>query len=120
MTERISDATLGRRFWAVNDFNQIQAPHVPNVANVEEAENRNRLDPNILNFVNAGGDTMAQSAINKAQIFAANHTFGVEEVQREEDRTIANRQTLVGEEAEVNNLVDEVAAVFAQRHDGVA
>ena len=122
MTEHVSDSTLGRRFWSVNDFSKLAGPNALNPANPADAkkiEENNTLSPKIISFVDAGGDTMAQSAINKAQIFAANHTLNAEDLQTEADKAANNLRELVGHEAEVNSLVDEVADVFVQRNEGV-
>ncbi|MBR4674760.1 MAG: hypothetical protein IKP00_09875 [Victivallales bacterium] len=122
MTEHVSEATLGRRFWAVNDFSKLTGPNALNPANPDDAaeiKKNNTIAPTILNFVKAGGDTMAQSAVNKAQIFAANHTFTAAELQNETEKTTNNRRELVGGEAEVNSLVNEVATVFLQRNPNV-
>ena len=122
MTQRITDATLGRRFWAVNDYSKLTGPNALNPANpadAEKIEKNNTLPPTVLSFVNAGGDTMAQSAINKAQLFATTHTLTADEAQREAVKAAANRLVLLGDEAEVTAVVDEVAAVFVQRNEGV-
>ena len=100
MTQSISDSTLGRRFWSVNDFSKLTGPNAANAANApnvpaEEVERKNKLPPNILSFVNAGGDSMAQSAINKAQLFAATHTLTDDEALLEAEKSAANLLTLV-------------------------
>ena len=121
MTQNITDATLGRRFWAVNDFSKLAAPNAANAPNVPaaEAEENNKLSPNILSFINAGGDTMAQSAINKAQLFAATHTLTNEEVDRETAKSEANLLELVGNNDAVTQVVNAVKEVFIQRNAGV-
>ena len=121
MTQNITDATLGRRFWAVNDFSKLAAPNAANAPNVPaaEAEENNKLSPNILSFINAGGDTMAQSAINKAQLFAATHTLTNEEVDRETAKSEANLLELVGNNDAVTQVVNAVKTVFMQRNAGV-
>ncbi len=122
MTQHITDATLGRRFWAVNDFSKLTGPNALNPANPADAkkiEKNNTLSPTIVSFVNAGGDTMAQSAINKAQLFATTHTLTEDETLLKTTKSAANRLVLLGGEAEVTTIVDEVAAVFVQRNAGV-
>ncbi len=118
MTQHISDATLGRRFWSVNDFTKLTGPNAANIP-AAEAEKNNKLPPNILSFINAGGDTMAQSAINKAQLFAATHTFTNDDLNRETANLEANLLELVGGELQVTAVTEAVAEVFMQRNAGL-
>ncbi|MBR4675724.1 MAG: hypothetical protein IKP00_14785 [Victivallales bacterium] len=119
MTERISDSTLGSRFWSVSDFS---LPPIDAALRGEVGQpllNDVKHDSSITTFVNAGGDTMAQNAINKAELFAASHTLNEEDVQRENKMADRNLLTLIGDENAVNHLIETAAEKFVEKHSDV-
>ncbi|MBR4221466.1 MAG: hypothetical protein IKR81_09935 [Victivallales bacterium] len=121
MTERISDSTLGNRFWAVTDFSQQPPAQGANGAQQVHAPAANvKHDSAITNFVNAGGDAMAQNAISKAELFAASHTLNADEVQAENAKADRNQEKLLGAEDAVDDFIEEAAEKYVADHDGVA
>ena len=111
MPDPISDANLGSRFWLVTDYSPLNpaeapAPQNPAVAKVKH-------DSTILTFVDAGGDSMAQSAIHRAELFAASHTLAGAEAH-EAQRAQANAGRLLGEDA-IDAFIDSVAEAYAAR-----
>ncbi len=120
MTERISDSTLGNRFWAVTDYSLQPAAQGANGAQQVHAPAANvKHDSAITNFVNAGGDAMAQNAISKAELFAASHTLNADEVQAENAKADRNQEKLLGAEDAVDDFIEEAAEKYVEDHDGV-
>lgn len=87
MPPPITDAVLGSRFWLVNDFSPLE--NVQNNVNApapEHAPANVKHDAAVFSFVADAGDEMVRSAINRAEMFAAQHTL------TDNDRLIAEGQ----------------------------
>ncbi len=119
MTERLSDSTLGNRFWAVTDFSMqpITGADATDATAAPVADVKHNTT--ITSFVNAGGDTMAQSAINKAELFAASHTVDADEMRLETEVANRNLETLIGDEDAVDGFIEEAAEKYVEMHPGV-
>ena len=94
----ISDATLGNRFWIDTNLSamSVGGPNGLNGPNGPAQTSKVQHDSAITSFVNANNDPMAQSAINKAEIFAASRTLSDDEILLQETRASENKQHLLG------------------------
>ncbi|MBO4512485.1 MAG: hypothetical protein J5746_06935 [Victivallales bacterium] len=117
MPDLISDATLGNRFWTVGDLMPLEQAQ-PALAATEGKSVKH--DSTVISFVNAGGDTMARSAINKAELFAASHILNAEQQQLEADKSARNISVLIGGSEAVDDFVDKAAQTFMHRNPGVS
>lgn len=87
MPPPITDAVLGSRFWLVNDFSPLEnAQNNVNAPAPEGAPANVKHDAAVFSFVANAGDEMVRSAINRAEMFAAQHTL------TDNDRLIASAQ----------------------------
>ena len=115
MANPISDATLGSRFWLKTDFSMAAPPQAaPNGAAPDLSKVKH--NSTIFTFVNAGGDTMANSAIGKAELFAASHTLAEGAEAQERERANNAIRELLGEgnkDAFVNEAADALEEQFA-------
>ena len=98
MPAPVSDAVLGSRFWLVNDFaslENVQGVNDPAQNNVQVDGPANvKHDAEVFSFVASEGDEMVRSAINRAEMFAAQHTL-----------TDDDRQLAAGEVNRVANIL---------------
>ena len=116
----ISDATIGSRFWIRTDFTLPAQPAAANNgAQPANAAVNNDHNSKIFTFIDAGGDSMAKSAIGKAELFAATHTLTDD--QRAQETALANRnaEVLVGDAEAVNEIVNGAVAEFLAKNEGV-
>ncbi|MBR6372280.1 MAG: hypothetical protein IKS20_03790, partial [Victivallales bacterium] len=112
----ISDATLGNRFWIDTNLGAIDigGPNGLKGPNGPAQPSMVQHDSTIISFVNANNDPMTQSAINKAEIFAASRTLSDDEILLQETRASENKQLLLGNDGSA--LLDEVALAFQDKH----
>ncbi|MBP5640778.1 MAG: hypothetical protein J6X55_14955, partial [Victivallales bacterium] len=114
MTQNISDSTLGSRFWTVTDYKVPEdAPGLAPLVSQNPTTRKVKHDSTLTSFANSGGDPMAQSAINRAELFAASHTLSANAIEAEEQKKNTNLERLIGDEAAVTALVNEVADIYA-------
>ena len=117
MVNPVNDNVLGNRFWAVNDLGKLDQVEQPPAVEPDAEPEKVNPKSTIFTFAANGGDAMATSAINKAELFAASHTLNEEQVAQENQKADANLRELVGDQGIVDTLVDEVADLYAQRFD---
>ena len=83
MVNPVNDNVLGNRFWAVNDLGKLDQVEQPPVVEPDAEPEKVNPKSTIFTFAANGGDAMATSAINKAELFAASHTLNEEQVAQE-------------------------------------
>ena len=71
----VTDAVLGSRFWLVNDFSPLENAQNPVAPAQGNAPANVKHDATVFSFVANAGDEMVRSAINRAEVFAAQHTL---------------------------------------------
>jgi len=110
----VTDAVLGSRFWLVNDFAPLGA--VQNAEVEQNAPVNVAHDAAVFSFVANEGDEMVRSAINRAEMFAAQHTLAdnAEEVERVRSNEVA--QVLLPNNKDT--FIDEAAQIFTDRGIG--
>ena len=118
MANPVSDAVLGSRFWLKTDFSMAVQPVAEPGANQPDLS-KVKHDSKILSFADAGGDTMAKSAIGKAELFAASHTLTDDEIEQERARAVNGTGELLGEDNK-GAFVNEAAADLAEVLPGVS
>ena len=118
MTDRISDSTLGSRFWY--DSNPSVAAKAGASPAMKTAMKDVKHDSTITTFVKAGGDPMAQSAISKAELFAASHTVSAEARQVANQKADNNLRELIGSAEDVDAFINRTAANYVKLHEGVS
>ena len=116
MTERISDSTLGSRFWY--DSNPSVSAKSGASPAVKTSMKDVKHDSTITTFVKAGGDPMAQSAISKAELFAASHTISAEARQVANQKADNNLRELIGSAEDVDAFINKTAANYVKLHEG--
>jgi len=103
----VTDAVLGSRFWLVNDFAPLG--EVQNAGAQPNAPVNVKHDAAVFSFVANEGDEMVRSAINRAEMFAAQHTLAdnAEEVELVRSNEVAqvllpnNKDTFIDEAAQL-------------------
>ena len=120
MTRPIADATLGSRFWLKTDFTTAAHPIAHDGLQTVDVKRKNVHDSSVFTFIDAGGDSMAKSAIGKAELFAATHTLTNDERQRETAAANDSIQKLIGGENEKRVFLDQAVELFRSKHTDVS
>ena len=115
----ISDATIGSRFWLETDFSAAARPIAEGNMRPVDVRTANIHNSAVFTFLDAAGDSMAKSAIDKAELFAATHVLNGQDRNAERARADRNIERLIGGEDRKRAFLDQATELFRAKHPDV-